>query len=193
MLAIGAVNACKKGEVVCGDCWGGVHLNGHTTLLIADGLGHGFEANLASREAVRVLRERPDLAPEPLLELAHLALRSSRGAAIAVAQIDRMQGKLTFAGIGNISAQIYSGSHARQHLVSVNGTAGHQVRQLREFTYPWPDNGVLILHSDGLQTAAGLDAHPGISLRDPSLIAGLLYRDYSRGHDDATVVVVKDT
>jgi anti-sigma regulatory factor (Ser/Thr protein kinase) len=192
-LAIGAVNACKKGEVVCGDCWGCVQAGGHTTLLIADGLGHGFEANLASREAVRVLRERPDLAPEPLLELAHLALRSSRGAAVAVARIDRIHGHLAFSGIGNISAQIYSGSRAQQHLVSVNGTAGHQVRQIREFSYPWPDHGVLVLHSDGLQSATGFEAHPGLALRDPSLIAGLFYRDYSRGHDDATVVVVKDT
>jgi anti-sigma regulatory factor (Ser/Thr protein kinase) len=191
-LAIGAVNVCKTGEVVCGDCWGAVQANGHATLLLADGLGHGYEANVASQEAVRILRERPDIEPQAMLEFAHLALRSSRGAAVAVARINRPLGKLTFAGIGNISAQIYSGSHPQQHLVSVNGTAGHQVRQIREFSYPWPDNGVLILHSDGLQSSTGLEADPGLALRDPSLIAGLLYRDYSRGHDDATVVVVKD-
>ncbi len=57
---------------------------------------------------------------------AHQALRSTRGAAISVARIDLERGVLAFAGVGNVSAQIYSGARASQHLVSVNGTAGHQ-------------------------------------------------------------------
>jgi hypothetical protein len=28
--------------------------------------------------------------------------------------------------------------------------------------------------------------------RDPSLVAGVLYRDFTRGRDDATVVVLRD-
>lgn len=191
--AIGAVNISKTGQTVCGDSWGAARCPDYTILLIADGLGHGYEASLASNDAVRVLREHPALEPKPLLELSHLALRSSRGAAVAVAHIDRVRGKLTFCGVGNISAQIYSGTQPRQHLVSVNGTVGHQNPPIREFSYPWPQNGVLVLHSDGLVSATSLDAHPGLVLRDPSLIAGLLYRDYARGNDDATVVVVKDT
>ncbi len=191
-LAIGAVNACKPGQTLCGDSWGVVEGPEYTTILVADGLGHGFEASVASQEAVRILREHPGLEPKLLLERVHLGLRSSRGAAVSVARIDRMRGKLAFAGVGNISAQVYSRSQSCQHLMSVNGTAGHHLHQLREFSYPWPENGTLILHSDGLVSATGLDAHPGLALRDPSLIAGLLYRDYSRGNDDATVVVVKD-
>ena len=98
---------------------------------------------------------------------------------------------VTFAGVGNISAQIYSGAKASQHLVSVNGTAGHQMHRIREFSYPWPDDGMLVMHSDGLSTNAGLETHSGLALHDPSLIAGVLYRDFSRGNDDATVVVAK--
>jgi hypothetical protein len=191
-LVIGAVNICKTGQTFCGDSWGVVEDHDFTTVLVADGLGHGYEASLASQEAVRVLREQRGYGPKELLELVHLALRSSRGAAVAVARIDRMRRTLSFAGAGNIAAQTYSGAQPRQHLVSVNGTAGHQVQQLREFNYPWPDKGMLILHSDGLVSATGLEGHPGLALRDPSLIAGLLYRDYARGNDDATVVVVKD-
>ncbi len=32
---------------------------------------------------------------------------------------------------------------------------------------------------------------PGLAQRDPALIAGVLYRDFGRGRDDATVVVAK--
>ena len=42
--------------------------------------------------------------------------------------------------------------------------------------------------SDGLKTQWRLDRYTGLLDRHPSLIAGILYRDYSRGSDDATVV-----
>jgi anti-sigma regulatory factor (Ser/Thr protein kinase) len=190
-LDIGAVNVCMPGEEVCGDAWGVEQTADVTVLLVADGLGHGLEARKASVEAVRVLHLNPNLPPKELLERVHVALRSSRGAAVAIARIDRARGKLTFAGAGNISAKIYSGSQSGPSLVSVNGTAGHQTERLHEFSYPWPEHGMLVLHSDGLTTATGLETHPGLAFRDPSLIAGVLYRDFNRGHDDSTVVVAK--
>ena len=138
-------------------------------ILVADGLGHGLEAQAASLEAVRMLHSNPNLAPGELLERVHQALRSTRGAAVSVARIDLERGTLTFAGVGNISAQIYSGAQASQHLVSVNGTAGHQVQRIREFSYPWPDDGMLVMHSDGLSTNAGLEKHsgPGAARSEP--------------------------
>ncbi len=190
-LRIGGVNVCKPGQEVCGDSWGAEQTERDSTFLVADGLGHGPEAKTASQEAVRMLHASPDLQPAELVERAHQALRSSRGAALAVARIDRVKGLVTYAGVGNISGQIYSGARPGPHLVSVNGTAGHQTQRIREFSYPWPSDGMLVLHSDGLSTHTSLDAHPGLALHDPSLIAGVLYRDFARGNDDATVVVAR--
>jgi hypothetical protein len=48
-----------------------------------------------------------------------------------------------------------------------------------------------VLHSDGITTHWRLDAYPGLEQRHPSLIAGVLYRDFTRGRDDTTVVVAK--
>ena len=45
------------------------------------------------------------------------------------------------------------------------------------------------MHSDGLATRWSLDAYPGLQRRHPGLVAGVLYRDYSRGRDDVTVLV----
>jgi anti-sigma regulatory factor (Ser/Thr protein kinase) len=188
---VSAVNVPKTGEEASGDAWASVQSGDQFTVLVADGLGHGIEANLASSQAVRMLRENPQLGPQALLERCHLALRSTRGAAVAVARIDAACQKLTFAGVGNISARIYSAQRAGQHLVSVNGTAGHHTEKLREFSYPWPVDGVLQVYSDGLSSGAGVEAYPGLAARDPALIAGVLYRDFGRGRDDATVVVAK--
>ncbi len=190
-LRIGAVNASKPGQEVCGDAWGAKHHAEHTIVLLADGLGHGPEARAASAEAVRMLDLNSELAPQEVIERCHMALRSSRGAAVSVARIDRDRSKVTFAGVGNVAAQIYSGSKLIQHLVSVNGTAGHRLHKLREFSYPWPDDGVLVLHSDGLATGTNTEGRPGLTMHDPALIAGVLYRDFTRGNDDATVVVAK--
>lgn len=190
-LRIGAVNVSKYGQEVCGDSWGTEQTSDVSTLLVADGLGHGYEASIASKEAVRTLRGNPAQTPMALLELSHRALRSSRGAAVAVARIDRSHGKVTYSGVGNISGQIYSGALERHHLVSVNGTAGHATSRLREFSYPWPQDGMLVMFSDGLTAATGFESHPRLALHDPTLIAGVLYRDFNRGQDDATVVIAK--
>jgi hypothetical protein len=190
-LRISAVNLPKPGQEVSGDAWGAIHFADSVVILLADGLGHGMEANIAASEAVRILRHHPDLPPMALLQRVHSALRSTRGAAVAIARIDLAHAKVTFAGAGNISGRIYSGAEPRHSLVSVNGTAGHNVERMQEFSYSWPTDGLLQLHSDGLLTGTGLEPYPGLAQRDPALIAGVLYRDFARGRDDSTVVVAK--
>ncbi len=190
-LQLGAINLPKPGQEVCGDSWGVEQAEDSCTVLMADGLGHGLDAKLASLEAVRLLHQSPNLPPGALLERVHQGLRSSRGAAVAVARIDRLAKRVTYAGIGNIAAHIYSGASSSQSLISVYGTAGFQTQRIREFHYPWDDSNVLLMFSDGLGTHTNLTAYPGLLLRDPTLIAGILYRDFGRGNDDATAVVAK--
>ena len=119
------------------------------------------------------------------------ALRPTRGAAGAVSLIDHQRGCLHYCGIGNITAAIISGESER-HLVSHNGILGHDTKTLREFEYVWDSSSVLVMASDGLISRWTLLAYPGLSGRHPSVIAGVLYRDCSRGRDDATVVVYRE-
>ena len=58
-----------------------------------------------------------------------------------------------FAGVGNIAAAVIPQSGPVRRLVSYAGTAGHQVRKILEFTYPWDSRSLLVMHSDGLQIA----------------------------------------
>ena len=76
-------------------------------------------------------------------------------------------------------------------MVSNNGTVGHVARTLRDFTYPLSAGALIILASDGIATSWRLDAYPGLSMRHPTLIASVLLRDFSRGRDDATVLVAR--
>jgi len=190
-LQIGAVNVPKPGQDVCGDSWGVEQTPDYSVVMVADGLGHGFDARTASAEAVRILHSAPHLSPAEIVERAHLALRSTRGAALAVARIDRYRERVTFSGIGNISAHIYAGISEGQHLVSVHGTAGFQTARIREFEYAWPDRGMLLMYSDGLGSQPSPASYPGLTPRDPTMIAGVLYRDFARGNDDATIVAAR--
>jgi hypothetical protein len=66
------------------------------------------------------------------------------------------------------------------------------MRRLQEFTYEWPPSSLIILHSDGLTTHWALDRYAGLASRRPDVIAGVLYRDFRRVRDDATVVVARN-
>ena len=95
-----------------------------------------------------------------------------------------------YAGLGNISASIVT-PRASKSLVSHNGIAGHEMRKIQEFAYDWPQDALLIMHSDGVSARWDLTRYPGLSMRAASVVAGVIYRDFSRGRDDALVVVVR--
>src|SRR5215208_3257970 len=79
------------GEEVCGDSLGYEMLADGSVCMVADGLGHGPEAAVAAGEAVSTLRRHKMQTPAEIVERAHGALRSTRGAALAVAQIYHSQ------------------------------------------------------------------------------------------------------
>lgn len=187
----GVVCLPKIGEEISGDAWATAQNSGRTLLLVADGLGHGPQAAQASREAVRIFQANLGKSPKEIVEAAHAALRSTRGAALAIAEVDFEQLTVRFAGVGNISGTILA-QEKTNSLVSYNGTVGHEVRKIQEFVYPWPKGGLLVMHSDGLATQWRLDRYPGLVAKHPSLIAGVLYRDFNRGRDDVTVLVVRE-
>jgi hypothetical protein len=141
---------------------------------------------------MRLVRQHPGDSPRGRVAAAHAGLRSTRGGALAVADVDLGRGLVRFCGLGNISAAIVANGVVRR-LVSQNGTAGHSAARIDEFSYPWPSGGLLVLHSDGLGTHWDLDRYPGLARRHPGLIAGVLYRDFTRGRDDATVIVARES
>jgi anti-sigma regulatory factor (Ser/Thr protein kinase) len=186
---IGAVSVAKLGEDVCGDSWGVSVGTEGTTLMVADGLGHGPEAAEAAVEAVRLFHRFNGHRPPVLLDYIHGGLRASRGAAVSVARFQPGAGKVIYAGIGNVAGVIAANGELRR-MVSMPGTAGHNARKIQAFEYPFTA-GLVILHSDGIASSWNLDRYPNLAARHPTLIAAVLYRDLTRHRDDATVLVAK--
>jgi len=191
-VAIGFAGAAQAGESVSGDGWAVVQSADRTVVLLVDGLGHGVVAANAAREAVRLFHDNVRHAPGVIVQALHDGLRGTRGAAVAVSEIAPDRGLVKYAGVGNICAAIVT-PRSRRHLISHNGTAGHAVRRIDEFTYPWPKDAVLVEHTDGLGTHWDLDRYPGLMTRSPGLIAAVLYRDFNRGRDDVSVLAATES
>ena len=186
---IGAVCLSLDDELACGDAWAAHQSTERTLVMVADGLGHGPVAAAAAVEAVHTFRVHVELGPADLVTAIDAALRPTRGAAVAVAEVLSQPSVVNYAGLGNIAARIYEGGNVR-HLATSDGTAGTGTRKTTRYTYPWPSDGVLFMHSDGLDSHWDLDGYPGLLNRHPSLVAGVLLRDHRRERDDVTVVVV---
>ncbi|KAB8038543.1 SpoIIE family protein phosphatase [Janthinobacterium aquaticum] len=193
---VGAVCLPLASEEISGDAWNAVCEADEITVMMADGLGHGpLAAEPSETAAVLLEQAAPGLAPLPasFLQLAHGALRSTRGAAMGVTHIDAGRGELRFAGVGNISGYVIGHGHERnqRHLLSHNGIVGTNLRKVQEFVHPWQADSLLLMHSDGLHTRWDLDLYPGLLRCHPSLIAAVMYRDFSRQRDDVSVVVAR--
>jgi len=188
---VGAVNVPVEGETVSGDAWGVVATAHGVSVVMADGLGHGPEAALASQKAIGVIAGMAGQGLSGVLQGAHRAIAATRGAAVAICDIDFNAGTLRYAGVGNISGQVIT-AERMQAMVSHNGIVGHQLYKAQEFNYPWPKSALLVMFSDGLVSRLTLDGAAGLRLRHPSLIAAVLYRDFRRGRDDASVVVLRE-
>lgn len=186
----GTVCLPVAGEEECGDAWAILPTAHGITVMVADGLGHGPGAALASRTAVDAIIDVSSLPATQLIDAMHQALRATRGAAAAVAKLDIEAHNITFAGIGNISACVIDGD-LRKQIPSHNGIVGHNMRKVQEFTTPWPVGALCVMCSDGIATQWDLNLYPGLRACHSTLIAGVLYRDFMRMRDDATVVVIK--
>ena len=187
---VGAVSLPITGETACGDAWSAVYSPDRSIYIVADGLGHGPSAAEASAEAIRIFAESAHLSPARILADAHGALAKTRGAAVSIAEVDHSKGLLNYAGVGNVAGAILHGSKTRS-MISMNGTLGHTIGRIQQFTYPWEDNSSLIMHSDGLATRWNFEQYPGLSVRHPALIAGVLYRDFCRKRDDVTILITR--
>lgn len=156
-------------------------------VLVTDGLGHGVfaaEAARAARDAFHGTRGTP----REVMESVHAALRATRGAAVAAALVEPAANRVRFCGIGNISGLVTAGGNS-QHMVSINGIAGHGAVRLREFEYSWTPESILVMHSDGLTSRWQWSTYPGLETRRASIIAAVLFRDCRKAADDASVLV----
>jgi anti-sigma regulatory factor (Ser/Thr protein kinase) len=179
-------------EESCGDGWAVVEETGALTVAVVDGLGHGVHASIATDAAISALADNPaDLTG--YLAHANATMRHTRGAALAVCRLEPDHGELRCLSVGNVSARLLH--HGGQHsIVAFNGTVGMREAppSTKVMHHPWPAGATLVLWTDGLASYIDLVADAELFTHDPAVAAAALHRDYGRGRDDATVVIVRN-
>lgn len=179
------------GEPVSGDAYAFRDVDGRRQVMVCDGLGHGRLAHAASQEAVRVFSNAPAQPPAALLDTLHRALGHTRGAALAIAELDPARGQVRYAGLGNISGTVLAPDGGRRGMVSLPGIAGHQRRQIREYDYPLAPRAVVLMHSDGVVDRWNANDYPDLLSHSPQVIAATVLRDAGTRRDDAGVLVAR--
>jgi Anti-sigma regulatory factor (Ser/Thr protein kinase) len=186
--SVGAVSVPVNGETLCGDGWSVKENGGTFSVCVVDGLGHGPAANTVAVTTADTFLNSDPMSSDTMLLKIHNRLKSTRGGAIFIAHLKANE--IEFLGAGNIRAVIQEPGRYKS-LISHNGTAGVQIRNHRPLIQAWSQSDPVIFISDGINSRWDLELYPGIRFKHPSIIAGIIYRDFSRGTDDTTVVVVK--
>ena len=177
--ALGGRRVCvlaKAGEEVCGDGWAAAEI------------GDGYQPDDGGRAGAWTRRGRCRARGRAVL----------RGRDRPSARPRRCRRSITRSAARAAPPSRWCGSNRRAGVVRLRGR--RQYRRLdrrrgaarasscpstappvtpcarsNEFTYPWTDDALLVVHTDGLVSRWDLDRYPGLCERHPSLVAGVLY------------------
>ncbi|QWT18856.1 ATP-binding protein [Bacillus sp. NP157] len=189
-IRFGASQQRLHDETVCGDGWAMALRDDRISVLLVDGLGHGFAANDAAQACVAAWCADPYAESIGLMASLNDAMTGTRGGAVALASFDRPGGALRYVGIGNISGSLQTAEQSRG-LASHPGIVGAKARAAQAFDFPDSTGKLLVMFSDGLQSRWNLRDYPGLLFRHPSVITSVLHRDFCRGRDDVTVFAIR--
>ena len=182
---------CMPGQQKSGD---GIYhklTDQYLKILVADGLGHGEEANRAVNEAVSAFKTCPYHSPSEIIRFMHSSIRKTRGMVAAVVVYDFKIKTWKVAGVGNISVRLQD-FMAMKNILSYNGIVGHNIpntindQELSSSDYP-----MITLCSDGIKSRWEMNRLPGIARTDLTIQAAAVYKDFARQTDDMTILIAK--
>jgi anti-sigma regulatory factor (Ser/Thr protein kinase) len=149
---------------------------------VIDGLGHGQYAHRATQKTLNYLEDNFDKKMPQIFMGVNRQCLATRGVVMALARFSWDPGSITLAAIGNISLKTY-GALEKMDLPVLRGVLGRAAPNPLVVKHPWSDRQGLIMHSDGLTSHWSFSDYPNM--------AKLLLDSLSKGHDDATILVVK--
>jgi serine phosphatase RsbU (regulator of sigma subunit) len=185
-VSVGIARVAANSGERCGDAARVWLEDGRAVVAIADGLGHGADAAVAADAAMDYVGRHLGDDPMALFRGMHAAMANTRGAAVAMAVIAVDQGTLTYLAVGNTRAGVFGWRATR--LDSYPGIVGGGFRRLAPVVTPIRPGDRLILWTDGVEEGLSVGPSPQC---DAQAEAAQLLRQFSRGNDDACVVVAR--
>jgi anti-sigma regulatory factor (Ser/Thr protein kinase) len=163
----------------------------HFKLMVADGLGHGEEANHAVNEAVRAFSTCPYHSPAEIIKHVHRSIRGTRGMVATIVVFDFNAKTWKVAGVGNITTRM-SNFLDIKNLMSHNGIIGLNIPNIINDQEVSADNfHQVTLCSDGIRSRWEWSKFTGIHRCDLSIQAAAIYKDFAGQTDDMSIVMAK--
>ncbi|MBT1706159.1 ATP-binding protein [Chryseosolibacter indicus] len=188
---ISALCVNKPKETVCGDAFAMKRTDSTIQIFLGDGLGHGEHAHEAVKKAVSSFTECEESDPVSILRYMHEKVRRTRGLVASVAVLDLKSKYWKICAVGNILTRLYTGITFRNYL-SYNGTVGMNIpNSLHNSEFDAEKNQFLVMCSDGIRSRYDISKYPSVLKYDMMVLAGAIYKDYTRGNDDSSIVVAK--
>jgi anti-sigma regulatory factor (Ser/Thr protein kinase) len=192
-LEVRALCVSKPRETTCGDGYMVKHTENDILIFFGDGLGHGIYAKEAVDCAAGVFFETTENEPVAILREMHEKVRRTRGLVATIAIFGKKTLDWKICGIGNILTRMYSGVQYKNYM-PYNGTIGLNIpTSMNPSVFPIARNQHLIMCSDGIQTRWDLSKYNAIFKYDNQILAAAIYRDFTRGNDDSSVLIAKVT
>ncbi len=159
-------------------------------LCMIDGLGHGEDAERAGKTALEYVGDHLSDTFQQIFTGADSACRSTRGAAMGIARIEKRGSVLHFAGIGNTRSLLFSkGNKQPKTLSSDRGIIGGGFRRLIPDMVQLQPGDMLIMSTDGIAERIEIHGYSPAILTDPEQLAAAILEDWGRETDDRAVLV----
>jgi len=181
----------KPGETDCGDGFYFQTTKNGFKILIADGLGHGKDANVAVNEAVHQFKLCTSESAVETIRFIHQGIRKTRGMVGNVFLFNSTTKKWTISGVGNIATRLMSGFEQKNYL-PYNGIIGHNIPgTMNDVIYTQEEYNQFVACSDGIRSRWDAQKFPLIYKADPMILAAAIYKEYARRTDDMSVIICK--
>ena len=175
----------KTGEILNGDAFLELNNENIQFLSVIDGLGHGPNAHKAAEKAVNTMRNNNDMDLINLFEFLHKDLHDTRGVVAAILKFDLSNETLEYIGLGNIELHC---TNSNIKPISMAGILGHNWRMPKVFNFKYQKNDLFTMFSDGISRRFNIHSYSDGSCE---YIANRIFDDHGKGHDDATIMVIR--
>ncbi len=192
VIELGYASFTLPGQSESGDTYIVKHFDNGVLVGVVDGLGHGNEAAIAAKAAVKVLEQYAHESVLSIIRRAHEALRSTRGVVMSIARFNVTENTMMWSSVGNVEGVFFRADRNtipnREIILLRGGVVGYQLPQLYASVHPVLPGDTLIFATDGVRSGF----YETISLHDtPQKLADKICTQSIKKNDDALVLVVR--
>lgn len=173
----------------CGDIAVMEKYDNQCFIALIDVLGHGIEARKIALSAKGYLENNYKKSLIDIMNGLHEHLKGTRGAVVAICNLDILTGEFTYVGMGNITVRIFGVKPTR--LTPKDGIVGYRMTNPKQLILKLYPEDIVLMHSDGIREHFDIFECAGLLKENAEDIAQGILKKFGKKNDDASCIVLK--